>query len=43
MGHYCGDVNLGKQYYVPANYYVLVLSTDADGKKRKERLSLSIR
>lgn len=43
MGHFCGDVNLGKQYYVPATYHVFVLSTDADGKKRKERLSLSIR
>jgi hypothetical protein len=24
MGRYCGHVDLGKQYYVPASYYALV-------------------
>ena len=43
VGRYCGHLNLGKQYYVPANYYAFVLYTDAVGKKRKERLFLSIR
>jgi hypothetical protein len=43
VGRYCGNVNLGKQYYVPASYYGFVLYTDAAGKKRKERLFLSVR
>lgn len=42
-GRYCGHVNLGKQYYVPASYYAFVSYTDAAGRKRKERLSLSVR
>ena len=42
MGRYCGHVNLGKQYYVPASYYAFVLYTDAAGKKRKERLFLRV-
>lgn len=42
-GRYCGQVNLGKQYYNPANYYAFVLYTDMAGKKRKQRLFLSIR
>jgi len=42
-GRYCGHVNLGKQYYVPASYYAFVLHTDAGGKKRKERLFLSVK
>ena len=42
-GRYCGHVNLGKQYYVPASYYAFVLYTDTGGKKRKERLFLSVR
>jgi hypothetical protein len=41
-GRYCGHVNLGKQYYVPASYYAFVLYTDAVGKKRKTRLFVSI-
>lgn len=32
-GRYCGHVNLGKQYYVPASYYVLVFYTDAAGRR----------
>jgi hypothetical protein len=42
-GRYCGHVNLGKQYYVPANYFAFVLYTDASHKKRKERLFLSVK
>ena len=42
-GRYCGHVNLGKQYYVPASYYAFVRYTDIDGKKRKERLFLSVK
>ena len=42
-GRYCGHVNLGKQYYVPASYYAFVVYTDAGGKKRKERLFLTVK
>lgn len=41
-GRYCGHVNLGKQYYVPASYYAFVLYTGAGGKTRKERLFLTV-
>ena len=41
-GRYCGTVNLGKQYYDPSNYYVFVRYTDAAGKRRKQRLFVSI-
>lgn len=41
-GQYCGTVNLGKQYYDPSNYYVFVRYTDAAGKRRKQRLFVSI-
>jgi hypothetical protein len=43
MGRYCGQVNLGKQYYVPASYYAFVRYTDEAGKKRKARLFLSVK
>jgi hypothetical protein len=43
VGHFCGQVNLGKQFYVPASYYALVSYTDANGKNRKKRLFLSVR
>ena len=41
-GRYCGQVNLGEQYFVPANYYAFVRYTDAAGKRRKQRLFLSL-
>ena len=41
-GRYCGYVDLGKQYYDPSGYYVLVRYIDADGKKKKDRLFLSV-
>lgn len=43
LGRYCGHVDLGMQYYVPASYYAFVLYVDAAGRKRKERLFFSIR
>jgi hypothetical protein len=43
VGRYCGQVNLGKQCYVPASYYAFVRYTDAAGKKRKQRFFLSVR
>lgn len=43
VGRYCGHVNLGKQYYVPASYYVFVFYTDVAGRKKKERLFLRVK
>jgi hypothetical protein len=40
---YCGQVNLGKQYYEPASYYAFVFYTDASGKKRKTRLFVTVK
>lgn len=34
-GRYCGSVNLGRQYYDPANYYVEMRFTYATQKTRK--------
>jgi len=34
QGRYCGHVNLGRQYYNPAKYYVDMHYTDITGKKR---------
>jgi len=42
-GRFCGKVDLGTQYYQPAFYYVFIHYTDVDGKRRKCRLSLSVR
>jgi hypothetical protein len=42
-GHYCGHVDLGKQYYIPASYYAFVFYTDASGQERKARLFLSVK
>ena len=40
---FCGDINLGRQYYRPANYYVLVHYSQATGKKRTARMSVIVR
>lgn len=40
---YCGQVNLGKQYYNPASYYAFVSYTDACGKNRRVRLFMSVK
>ncbi len=37
LGRYCGAINLGKQYYRPAFYYVAVYYTDRSGKRKKCR------
>ena len=34
-GRYCGHVNLGRQYYDPARYYVEMRYVDTTGRKRK--------
>jgi hypothetical protein len=42
QGHYCGRADLGKQYFIPANYYAFLLYADSSGK-RKERIFLTVR
>jgi hypothetical protein len=41
-GRYCGSVDLGKQYYRPASYYVMVHYTDNSRKRRTCRFFLTI-
>jgi hypothetical protein len=43
LGRYCGKVDLGKQYYQPAFYYVEVHYTDSSGKRRTCRFFLTLR
>lgn len=43
IGHFCGKVDLGKQYYQPAFYYVFIHYTDTSGIRRKCRLSSVIK
>lgn len=43
IGHFCGNVDLGAQYYDPAFYYVYIRYTDASGTRRKSRLSFAIK
>ena len=42
-GRYCGMVDLGRQYYFPANYDVVVRYVNSFGKKRKISFGLSLR
>ena len=42
-GRYCGQVNLGKQYYNPAVYYAFVSYTDPIGRKRRTRFFVSVK
>lgn len=41
-GRFCGRVNLGKQYYVPAGYYAFLTYRDANGKRRRQRLFVRV-
>jgi hypothetical protein len=41
-GRYCGQVNLGKQYYQPAFYHVEVHYADRTGKRRACHFFLAI-
>jgi hypothetical protein len=43
IGRFCGIVDLGKQYYQPAFYYVYIHYTDTSGKRRKCNLSFAIK
>ncbi len=40
---YCGQVNLGLQYYHPSSYQALVHYADRNGKKRSARLSFAVK
>jgi hypothetical protein len=42
LGRYCGQVDLGKQYYQPAFYHVEVHYTDTSRKRRKCHFFLTI-
>jgi len=43
LGRYCGTVDLGKQYYHPAFYYVEVHYADSLRKRRTCRFFLTLR
>ena len=43
VDRYCGDINLGPQYYRPASYYAFVRYVGATGKKKSTRLFLTVR
>jgi len=43
IGHFCGNVDLGSQYYDPAFYYVYMRYADTSGTRRKSLLSFSIK
>lgn len=42
-GRYCGQVNLGRQYYSPSSYYFFVRYTTATGKRQSARLFVAVR
>ena len=42
-GRYCGQVDLGRQYYSPSSYYVFVSYIAATGKRKSTRLFVSVR
>jgi len=42
-GEYCGDVDLGRQYYSPSSYYVFVRYIDPASLKRKKRFFVAVR
>ena len=41
-GRYCGNVNLGRQYYKPMNFYVGIRYMDPANKNRRVGLSLDV-
>jgi len=43
IGHFCGSVDLGSQYYDPAFYYIYIHYVDTSGRRRKSTLTFSIR
>jgi hypothetical protein len=43
LGRYCGEINLGKQYYRPAFYYIGIRYADSFGNGRKCRFFLTLK
>ena len=43
VGRSCGDINLGRQFYRPSNYYALVHYVEETGKKKTSRLFVAIK
>lgn len=43
VDRYCGQIDLGPQYYRPASYYAVVRYVEVTGKKKSARLSLTVR
>jgi hypothetical protein len=43
IGRYCGQVNLGTQYYNPMKFHIDVRYVDADNRKQKVGFCLTAR
>ena len=43
VGEYCGEIDLGRQFYSPSSYYVFVRYVDPAGNKRKKRFFVAVR
>ena len=43
VGEYCGELDLGRQYYSPSSYYVFVRYIDPANNKRKKRFFVAVR
>lgn len=43
IGRYCGQVNLGAQYYKPMNFHIDVRYVDAENKKQKLGFCLTVK
>lgn len=43
VGEYCGEIDLGRQYYSTSSYYVFVRYIDPAGNKRKKRFFVAVR
>jgi len=42
-GEYCGEIDLGRQYYSPSSNYVFVRYIDPANNKRKKRFFVAVR
>lgn len=42
IGRYCGQVNLGPQYYQPMNFHIDVRYMDADNRKQKVGFCITV-
>lgn len=43
IGRYCGQVNLGAQYYKPMNFHIDVRYVDAENRKQKLGFCLTVK